>query len=67
MKFIDLFKRNKDDRSKTEGSDYFDCEDAVEAALTYLDNHPSATLEEYEEWLDSRDNAKRKIKESYGN
>ena len=45
--------------------EYFKCEDDVEAALIYLDNHPNCTLEEYEEWLSHRENAIRKIKENY--
>ena len=41
----------------------FECEDSVEAALIYLDNHPNCTLEEYEEWLSHRENAIKEIKE----
>ena len=41
---------------------YFECEDAVEDALTWLDNHPTATLEKYEKWLDERDEAIKKMK-----
>ena len=41
---------------------YFECEDSVEEALTWLDNHPTATLEKYEKWLDERDEAIKKMK-----
>ena len=55
-------------RSKEEELDhllkYFECEDDVEAALTWLDNHPNAELEEYENWLTHRENAIAKIKAS---
>ena len=44
--------------------EYFKCEDDVEAALNFLDNHPDCTLEEYEAWLTHRENA---IKEIEGN
>lgn len=46
---------------------YFECEDDVEAALNYLDNHPNCTIEEYEEWLNGREEAIKEIKEHYGN
>ena len=44
--------------------EYFKCEDDVEAALNYLDNHPDCTLEEYEAWLTHRENAIKEIEES---
>ena len=44
--------------------EYFKCEDDVEAALNFLDNHPNCTLEEYEAWLTHRENAIKEIKES---
>ena len=44
--------------------EYFKCEDDVEAALNFLDNHPDCTLEEYEAWLTHRENAIKEIKES---
>lgn len=62
MKLRDFFKHNKDTESVLDEAGYFEYEDAVEAALAYLDNHPSATLEEYEAWLDSRDKAIKKNK-----
>lgn len=59
---LNLFKKNK--QSDEIDMSYFDCEDSVEAALNYLDNHPNCTLEEYEEWLSHRENAIKEIKES---
>ena len=44
--------------------EYFKCEDDVEAALNFLDNHPDCTLEEYEAWLTHRENAIKEIKEN---
>ena len=44
--------------------EYFKCEDDVEAALNFLDNHPDCTLEEYEAWLTHRENAIKKIEEN---
>lgn len=49
---------------ETELDEYFKCEDDVEAALNFLDNHPKCTLEEYEAWLTHRENAIKEIKES---
>lgn len=43
-------------------AEYYECEDDVEAAMVWLDNHPNATLEEYEAWLTSREEAIAKIK-----
>ena len=39
----------------------FELEDDVEAALNYLDNHPSCSIDEYEEWLIGREKARRII------
>lgn len=50
---LNLFKRNEP--SDEVDMSYFDCEDSVEAALNYLDNHPDCTIEEYEEWLSHRE------------
>ena len=44
--------------------EYFKCEDDVEAALNFLDNHPDCTLEEYEAWLTHRENAIKDIEEN---
>lgn len=60
---LNLFKKNK--QSDEVDMSYFDCEDSVEAALNYLDNHPDCTLEEYEEWLSHRENAIKEIEESH--
>jgi len=60
---LNLFKKNK--QSDEVDMSYFDCEDSVEAALNYLDNHPDCTLEEYEEWLSHREEAVKDIKENY--
>lgn len=57
-----LFKKDKE---QEELESYFECEDSVEAALNYLDEHPNCTLEEYEEWLTHRENAIKEIKENY--
>lgn len=60
-----LFKLFKRDAPKDEiDMSYFDCEDDVEAALNYLDNHPNCTIEEYEEWLSHREEAIKEIKEN---
>ena len=67
MKLRDFFRCNKNTKSTIDDLSYFECEDAVEAAQLYLDNHQNVTLEEYEAWLDSRDKAIKKIKENYGN
>jgi len=60
---LNLFKRNE--QSDEVDMSYFDCEDSVEAALNYLDNHPDCTIEEYEEWLSHREEAIKDIKENY--
>lgn len=60
---LNLFKKNK--QSDEIDMSYFDCDDSVEAALNYLDNHPDCTLEEYEEWLSHREEAVKEIKENY--
>lgn len=60
---LNLFKKNK--QSDEVDMSYFDCEDSVEAALNYLDNHPDCTIEEYEEWLNHREEAVKDIKENY--
>ena len=44
--------------------EYFKCEDDVDAALNFLDNHPDCTLEEYEAWLTHRENAIKDIEEN---
>lgn len=59
---LNLFKKNK--QSDEIDMSYFDCEDSVEAALNYLDNHPDCTIEEYEEWLGHREKAIKEIKEN---
>ena len=59
INILNLFKRDKEFE---ELESYFDYDDAVEASLTWLDNHPNATLEEYEDWLTSREEAMSKIK-----
>lgn len=59
---LNLFKKNK--QSDEIDMSYFDCEDSVEAALNYLDNHPDCTIEEYEEWLSHREKAIKEIKEN---
>ena len=60
---LNLFKKNE--QSDEVDMSYFDCDDSVEAALNYLDNHPDCTLEEYEEWLSHREKAVKEIKEGY--
>lgn len=60
---LNLFKKNK--QSDEIDMSYFDCDDSVEAALNYLDNHPDCTIEEYEEWLSHREEAVKDIKENY--
>ena len=60
---LNLFKKNK--QSDEVDMSYFDCEDSVEAALNYIDNHPDCTIEEYEEWLSHREEAVKDIKENY--
>ena len=60
---LNLFKKNK--QSDEVDMSYFDCEDSVEAALNYIDNHPDCTIEEYEEWLSHREEAVKEIKENY--
>lgn len=60
---LNLFKKNK--QSDEVDMSYFDCDDSVEAALNYLDNHPDCTIEEYEEWLSHREEAVKEIKENY--
>lgn len=59
---LNLFKKNK--QSDEIDMSYFDCEDSVEAALNYLDNHRDCTIEEYEEWLSHREKAIKEIKEN---
>lgn len=59
---LNLFKKNK--QSDEIDMSYFDCEDSVEAALNYLDNHQDCTIEEYEEWLSHREKAIKEIKEN---
>ena len=61
---FNLFNLFKNDKEQEELESYFDCEDSVEAALNYLDNHPDCTLEEYEEWLSHREKAIKEIEEN---
>ena len=61
---INLRNLFKNDKEREELESYFKCEDSVEAALNFLDNHPDCTLEEYEEWLSHRENAIKEIEES---
>ena len=49
---------------EAELDEYFKCEDDVEAALNFLDNHPDCTLEEYEARLTHRENAIKEIEEN---
>ena len=60
---LNLFEKNK--QSDEVDMSYFDCEDSVEAALNYLDNHPDCTIEDYEEWLSHREEAVKEVKENY--
>ena len=62
---INLRNLFKNDKKQEELESYFKCEDSVEAALNFLDNHPDCTLEEYEEWLSHRENAIKEIEESH--
>lgn len=59
MRLRDLLNRDWG----AELEEYLKCEDDVEAALNFLDNHPNCTLEEYEAWLTHRENAIKEIKE----
>ena len=63
INLLNLFKRNEP--SDEVDMYYFDCEDSVEAALNYLDNHPDCTIEEYEEWLSHREKAIKEIEENH--
>ena len=58
---LGIFIKSKN-RDKDVLAEYYEYEDDVEAALTWLDNHPNATLEEYEDWLTGREDAISKIK-----
>lgn len=60
---LNLFK--KSNQFDEVDMSYFDCEDSVEAALNYLDNHPYCTIEEYEEWLSHREEAVKEMGENY--
>lgn len=62
VNILNLFKK---DEKNEEIESYFECEDSVEAALNYLDNHPNCSIEEYEEWLSHREEAVKEIKENY--
>lgn len=62
---INLRNLFKNDKEQEELESYFECEDSVEAALNYLDNHPDCTLEEYEEWLSHREKAIKEIEENH--
>ena len=65
MNIINLLNLFKKDKELEELESYFECEDSVEAALNYLDNHPDCTLEEYEEWLNHRENAVKEMRENH--
>ena len=54
-KLFSLFKK-RDDLEDISG--YFKCEDIVEEAMAWLDAHPKASVEEYEEWLESKESSK---------
>lgn len=58
---LGIFIKSKN-RDKDVLAEYYECEDDIEAALTWLDNHPNTTLEEYEDWLTGREEAMSKIK-----
>lgn len=60
MRLRDLLNRG----CGAELEEYLKCEDDVEAALNFLDNHPDCTLEEYEAWLTHRENAIKEIEEN---
>ena len=60
MRLRDLLKKDW----SAELEEYFKCEDDVEAALSYLDNHPNCSIEEYEEWLTHREKAIKEIEEN---
>ena len=60
MRLRNLLSKNWE----AELDEYFKCEDDVEAALNFLDNHSDCTLEEYEAWLTHRENAIKEIEES---
>lgn len=72
ISLLDLLRlsQKKNENEVSDFLDYFVCEESVEAALNFLDNHPDCTLEEYEEWLTHRGEAIKTMnenKESYGN
>lgn len=63
MSLLDFFKHNKCRATKENyETDYFECEDDVEAALNYLNNHENCSLEEYEAWLTHREEAMKAIR-----
>lgn len=62
INILNLFKK---DEKNEEVESCFECEDSVEAALNYLDNHPNCSIEEYEEWLSHREKAIKEIEENY--
>lgn len=53
-----IFK-NKKHTDKEVDLSYFECEDDVELALRWLDEHDGVTLEEYEKWLDEMEASKK--------
>lgn len=61
-KFSDMFKKKQE--TETDLLSYFELEDDVEAALTYLDNHKNVSLDEYLDWLEGRETAMKKIREN---
>lgn len=54
-KLFGFFKKKTVDRDLADLLNYYECEDIVEDALNWLDNHEDATLEEYEAWLEERE------------
>ena len=57
-----LFKKKQE--TETDLLSYFELEDDVEAALTYLDNHKNVSLDEYLDWLEGREKAMKTIREN---
>lgn len=60
-KFSGMFKNKQE--TETDLLSYFELEDDVEAALTYLDNHKNVSLDEYLDWLEGREKAMKTIRE----
>ena len=59
-KFSGMFKKKQE--TETDLLSYFELEDDVEAALTYLDNHKNVSLDEYLDWLEGREKAMKTIR-----